>query len=304
MSLEIQDIELPNAQPGHVLVDMAYSSVNPVDLYISRGLVAPDGPLPRTLGTEGSGTFDSKPVVIRGFGLGTETDGLWATSAVVPRESLIFVPDGVSLLNASAMGVAGLTAWRTVTEFAEVSPDDRVMVLGASGGVGSIIITIAHRLGATVWGQTTNPANIGWLENLGCERVVVGAADQLTALVSDLSPTVVFDPLGGDFTGASITALEPGGRLVIFGTSSGTEGTVPLQALYRKRIKVIGYGGLGESPDVMRDQLVNSLDALASGQLEVTIGEVVPLGDVNRAALLLQQRQVRGKLILDLGASS
>lgn len=60
------------------------------------------------------------------------------------------MPAGVDLQHAAVMGVAGVTAWRTVTELAQVTKDDRVLVLGAAGGVGSVIVSVAHRLGATV----------------------------------------------------------------------------------------------------------------------------------------------------------
>jgi len=70
--------------------------------------------------------------------------------AIVPRAALIDVPAGVDLQHAAVMGVAGVTAWRTVTELAQVTKDDRVLVLGAAGGVGSVIVSVAHRLGATV----------------------------------------------------------------------------------------------------------------------------------------------------------
>ncbi len=100
--------------------------------------------MPRTLGTEGAGTTDGCPVMARGLGIGTTRDGLWATAAVVPRAALIDVPGGVDLAAAAAMGVAGVTAWRVVTELAQVKPDDTVLVLGATGGVGSIIVSAAE----------------------------------------------------------------------------------------------------------------------------------------------------------------
>lgn len=78
----------------------------------SPGRVAPGAPVPRTLGTEGAGTVDGRPVLARGHGIGTARDGLWATAAVVPYAALIDVPDGVALEQAAAMGVAGVTAWR------------------------------------------------------------------------------------------------------------------------------------------------------------------------------------------------
>ncbi|MGH9208787.1 MAG: zinc-binding dehydrogenase, partial [Acidimicrobiales bacterium] len=124
------------------------------------------------------------------------------------------------------MGVAGVTAWRVVTELAQVNDSDRVLVLGASGGVGSIIVSVARRLGATVWGQTGDAAKQTWVRERGAENVVVIGAGGLREAVRELKPTVVFDPLGNGFTGAATDALEESGRLVIFGTSGEATGHI------------------------------------------------------------------------------
>jgi NADPH:quinone reductase-like Zn-dependent oxidoreductase len=113
--LQIEDVELPEPAEGDVLLDIAYSGVNPVDIYAAQGKVSPNAPVPRTLGTEGAGTVGGRRVMVHGHGIGTARDGLWATRAVVPRTALIEIPERVPLEAAAAMGVAGLTAWRTVS---------------------------------------------------------------------------------------------------------------------------------------------------------------------------------------------
>ena len=80
--LMISEIDSPEPADDEVLIDMAYGGVNPVDRYGAIGRVAPDAPLPRTLGSEGSGTVDGRAVIVRGHGLGASRDGLWATQAV------------------------------------------------------------------------------------------------------------------------------------------------------------------------------------------------------------------------------
>jgi NADPH2:quinone reductase len=300
--LRIEDVDLPEPGEQEVVLDVAYSGVNPVDMYAAQGKVAPDAPVPRTLGTEGSGTVGGRPVMVRGYGIGTSRDGLWATAAVVPRAALIDVPEGVDLQHAAAMGVAGVTAWRTVTELAQVKADDRVLVLGASGWVGSIIVSVAHALGATVAGQTGHDAHRDWICGLGAGQVIVSGAEGLAEAAADFRPTVIFDGLGDGFTGAGIEALEPHGRLVLFGTSAGAEGHMSLQSLYRKGLRVLGYAGLLESDDTMSAAIRDALQALASGQLTVTVDSAVPLRDVSEAFERIQQRRARGKLVLDTRA--
>ncbi len=299
--LVVEEVDLPEPADGEVVVDLAYGGVNPVDRYGALGRVAPDGPLPRTLGTEASGRVDGRPVLVRGHGLGTARDGLWAERAVVPEAALVAVPDGVALEAVAGMGVAGVTAWRAVTEKAQVTADDRVLVLGASGGVGSIAVSVARSLGATVWGQTASPDKADWVRGRGASEAVVADAGSLVEAARDLRPTVVLDPLGGSFSGAAVELLEPRGRLVLFGTSADPVGQVPLQQLYRKALTVLGYGGLIEPDEVLARHLGTALEAMREGRLEVMVDRVLPLDEVNRAFELLVARQVLGKLVLDLG---
>lgn len=298
--LLVEEVELAEPGPGEVVVTLSYAGVNPVDRYGVLGRVAADGPLPRTLGTEGAGRVQDRPVLVRGHGLGTLRDGVWAGAAVVPEAALTDVPEGVDLAAAAAMGVAGLTAWRVVTEIGKVGADDRVLVLGANGGVGSIAVSVAHRLGATVWGQTMDADNVEWIAGRGADHVVVAGAGELAAATADFAPTVAVDPLGDGFTGASIESLAPHGRLVIFGTSAGPTGELPLQPLYRKGLTVLGYGGLIEPEEVLAKALRAALQALADGRLEVPVEAVLPLAEVNEALSRLASRGARGKLVLDV----
>jgi len=298
--LQITDIELPAPGEGELLVRLAFAGVNPVDHYAFLGRVAPDGPLPRTLGGEASGYVGERPVVVRGHGLGMSRDGLWAGAAVVPAASVIDLPEGVGMAEAAAVGVAGVTAWRCLTEKAAVSGEDRVLVLAASGGVGSVAVSIAAGVGARVWGQTTDAAKVDWIAARGAERVVVADAAGLVDASAGLDPTVVVDPLGGAFTGAAITAMHPGGRLVLLGTSAGTSAEVPLQALYRKGITVAGYGGLIEPDDAIARGVRATLRALAAGRAEIVVDRVVPLEEAERAFELIRSRTVKGKVVLDV----
>lgn len=298
--LEIEELELAGPAGDEVVVDMAFAGVNPVDRYQAEGRVAPDAPVPRTLGSEGVGMVDGRPVVVRGYGLGKSRDGLWATAAVAPTQALIPVPDGVSLPQAAAMGVAGVTAWRCATEKARLEAGDRVLVLGASGGVGSILLSIARAVGATVWGQTGAADKAEWIRARGAEQVVVGDAEEVLSSGRELRPTVVFDPLGDGYFGAAVEIMAEKGRLIAYGTSAGPDGRVPLQALYRKGITVHGYGGLIESDEALAAGIREGLEALRDGRMELVVDRVLPLDEVEDAFRLLADRSVSGKVVLDL----
>jgi NADPH2:quinone reductase len=200
------------------------------------------------------------------------------------------------------MGVAGVTAWRVVTELGQVTADATVLVLGASGGVGSIVVSVARAIGATVAAQAGSAEKAEWVKGHGADHVVVADAGGLAEAVGDLRPTVVFDGLGGGFTGAAVEVLRPHGRLVLYGASAGPEGQVPLRMLYRKGLTVLGYAGLLQSDEVMDAAIRKALQALADGRLAVPVDAALPLAQVNEAFDRFRQRKVRGKLVLDTQA--
>ena len=300
--LEIEEISLAQPEDDEVLVDMLFAGINPVDRYNILGRINKDQALPRTLGVEGVGRVDGRLVLVSGHGLGVSRDGLWAHHALVPKTACFEVPATVDPRQAAAVGVAGVTAWRTVTELGQVRADDKVLVLGASGGVGSIIVSLARALGAKVWGQSRSKDHEEWIIDLGAERVIVSDAEDLKGSLHGFEPTVVFDPLGGDYTGAAISALGAHGRLVLFGTSVSPHGEIPLQELYRKGVSILGYGGLGEDEAVLDHAKIRTLQALAEGLLAIPIDSEFPLEKVNDAFERLGDSARQGKVVLDLGA--
>lgn len=298
--LALEEVELADPAEGEVVVEMAFAGVNPVDRYQAEGRVAPQAPVPRTLGSEGAGTVEGRPVMVRGHGLGSTREGVWATAAVVPETAVIPVPAGVRLEQAAAMGVAGVTAWRCATEKAQVSTEDRVLVLGASGGVGSMLVSLARAAGASVWGQTGSADKAMWIRDLGADEVIVGDADQVVEEAGEYRPTVVFDSLGDGFFGAAVTVMADKGRMVSFGTSAGPTGDVPLQLLYRKALTVHGYGGLIETDEALDRGIREAVQAVADGRMRVEIDRVLPLEQATEAFGLLTDRSVRGKVVLGM----
>jgi NADPH2:quinone reductase len=298
--LRVEGVGLPAPAEEEVVVDLAFGGINPVDRYAIEGRVAPDGPLPRTLGAEASGYCDGKPVLVHGAGLGSRRDGVWAQRAVAPVSAVIALPGGVDMRAAGAMGIAGLTAWNVV-HLAGVGAGDRVLVLGAAGGTGLPIVSLASSLRATVWGQTRHEAKAAVLRAQGAAHVVVTNADGLAGTVREFQPTVVIDPLGDGFTPAALSAMAVGGRYVLFGTSAGATATLQLQQLYRSALHLLGYGGLQLTDEQRRAGLTGALAAMADGRLRIVVGRTFPLAEVNAAIEASCDRSVTGKVMLDLG---
>jgi NADPH2:quinone reductase len=298
--LEVQDVELPKPREGEVLVELSYAGVNPVDRYNALGRVALDGPMPRTLGGEASGHLDGVPVVVAGEGLGSTRDGVFAEAVVVPAGMVVEIPRGVSLRDAGAMSVVGLTAYQIV-ELAEVGANDRVLVLAGSGSVGLSAISYAVSKGADVWGQTSNESKVAAMTAMGANTAIIAADGAAVAdAVGEFKPTVVLDSLGGRFTASSLTVMAQRGRLVLFGASSAPTAEIDLLSLYRNRRRILTYGGLIATIEERRHGLAQALQAVAEGRLRLSIGVEFDLASVNDAFALLAGRSVAGKILLKL----
>jgi NADPH2:quinone reductase len=176
-----------------------------------------------------------------------------------------------------------------------------VLVLGASGGVGSVIVSLAHSLGATVWGQTGSEEKRDFVAAQGADDVVVGGPEAVADAAGRLQPTVVLDPLGGEFVRPVVEGVAPRGTIVSFGVSAGPEVSFNLQTLYRKSARIVGYGGMTITEEERREGLRTALDALAAGRLKIPIDSVLPLDEVGEAFARLERREVSGKLLLDVG---
>ncbi len=291
---------MPAPGAGEVRVDLHYGGVNPIDRYNAAGQVNPDAVRPRTLGGEAAGEVDGRLVLVAGEGLGFVRDGVWAQAAVVPSEAVVDVPDGVAAEHAAAMGIAGLTALNCVRTLARVTAEDRVVVLGASGGVGSMIVSLARSAGATVWGQTGSEAKAAAITAEGADRVLVGGPQDIAPALADLEPTVAFDVLGDAYTAALVEAMASRGRIVSLGVSAGSEVTFNMRLLYRKMLSLLGYGGTILTREDRRPGLQAALEAVRAGEMSVRIDSVLGLEDVNEAFQRLVDRSVQGKLLLDL----
>lgn len=298
--LQICEVELPAPSQDEVRVDLEYGGVNPIDRYNALGQVNPDAPRPRTLGGEAAGRVGDQLVLVAGEGVGFVRDGVWSQAAVVPREAVIDVPEGVAPEQVAAMGIAGLTALNCVRTLARVTPEDRVVVLGASGGVGSMIVSLAHSTGATVWGQSGSEAKTAAIMEEGADRVLVGGPEDIAAPLADYEPTVAFDVLGDGYLAALVEAMAARGRIVSLGVSAGADVTFNMRLLYRKMLSLLGYGGTILTRDERRPGLQAALEAVRCGDLKVRIDSVLPLADVNEAFQRLGDRTVTGKLLLDL----
>lgn len=295
-SLQIDELPDPRPSSGEVVVDVEYVGVNPLDVWVTQGTVAGGNqPLPFIPGVEAVGTVGGQQFAIQAPGYGTVQDGLYLQHASVPETALVPVPEGVDPVQAAVLPVTGATAWRLVNEVAPVAATDRVIVLGASGGVGSLVIQLAKAKGAVVWGQTRSHEKAEWITALGADRAVVATAEDLGTELTEFAPTIAFDSLGGRFTKSLVEVLELGGRIGLVGTSSNPEAMLDLRTMYRKGVSMLP-GSM--PPHRARPALEAVLADLAAGHLQVMVDQVLPLEGAADAHRRILDGRVRGKLLL------
>jgi NADPH:quinone reductase len=301
--LHLRELASPTAGPGEKLISLTHAAVNPLDVWTCQGNFAAITKLPHTPGAEGSGTDESGVLgIINGSGVGLGRPGTYAEAVAVPEAAWVPIPRGADPAVAVSMGVAGVTAHRCVVGIAKTNPDDVVLVLGASGGVGSIAAQLAKNAGATVIGQSSSKAKSAAVEATGAEVLIASDGAELTAALGDRKVSVVIDGLGGTFTGAAIGAMKPFGRLINYGTSASVDVMLQMRNLYRNGVSLIGYTGLLLTPEERAHALNELFADLAAGRIQVTIDEILPLSGAGEAHRRILAKEVVGKLVLDVRA--
>ena len=184
---------------------------------------------------------------------------------------------------------------------AEVTPDDRVRCSGPVAASGRSPFSWRLPRG-TVWGQTSNAANVAAIAEDGAAEVLVTDAAGLADAASAYAPTVVLDPLGGDFPDQVIPAMADRGRLVVYGTSADPTVTLNWRQMYRKAINILGYSGLIGTPGGEARCLEELFVAMAAGRIRVRLAGVLPLAEAADAYAMILERRAGGKLAVDCSA--
>lgn len=208
-AFEFTDVTVPPLKPGHVLVRVAATSVNPVDLKIRQGL--PAGPaLPGVIGCDVAGVVAAVGEGVSGFREGDEVygcaggvkgqGGAMAQYLLADARLLAPKPASLAMREAAALPLVGITAWEAM-ERTGVAAGDHVLVQGATGGVGHMGVQIAKARGARVAASVRKPAGVALAKSLGADDVIDAQGDARVQAIADLTGgqgfSVVFDTVGG-----------------------------------------------------------------------------------------------------------
>lgn len=295
--LRVETAALPEPGPGELRIRVAAAGVARADVLMRSGHYPGRTPdLPFTPGWDVAGTVDAiGPGAPAGWGgrrvVALTLTGGHAGHVSVPASAVVEIPQTLSWYAAASLPLNHVTAYELLHHVAGVRPGERVLVHGASGGVGLALLDLGRLSGADMYGVTTDPALIG---DTGATPVPRGASLPDT--------DVVLDPIGGATSRASWQALRPGGRLVSFGFLGGGS---PVPDLLRIR----AWNGLpngrrasfyrlstaaARSPGRIRDALA----AVLTAGLPHRITAPVPLDDVAEAHRLVDRRPYRKVLLI------
>ena len=298
--LRYVEVDDPVAGEGEVVVDVARSGINFADTHATRNDYLAEQSLPLIPGAEVSGrTPDGRRVAAL---LG---NGGYAERVTVPEALLIPLPDEVDDDQAAAMLLQGLTAMALVQRCARIEPGETLVVEAAAGGTGSMAVQLGKRAGAKVIGLASSEEKRALVEKLGADATVDSRAENLGEAIREANGgdrvDAVLHMSGGDAFDEELGVLAPLGRMVVFGIASREQRDVSTAALLRGSKTVVGFWlvHLLARPNLAVPMIGELVGAVASGDLEVTVGEVYPLSEAARAHEDLVARRTTGKLLLD-----
>jgi NADPH2:quinone reductase len=300
----LQHVDLPDPEPsdGEVLISVARAGVNFADTHQRRDDYLAPAQLPLIPGMEISGTTpDGTRVAALLAG------GGYAELVAVPEAYLVPVPAEVSDDQAAGLLLQGLTAWTTLKVSAHLEQGESVLIHAAAGGVGTLAVQLAKRMGAgTVIGTASSEAKRELAQRLGADATIDSHADDLEAAILEANGgrpvDVLLEMSGGKAFEASYAALAPFGRLIIYGIASREPNQISTGNLMHDTRGVIGFWLIqmvAHRQDLLREGIGELLGAVASGELEVVIGDTYPLSEAARAHEDIQARGTHGKLLLD-----
>ncbi|MEO6502684.1 MAG: quinone oxidoreductase [Jatrophihabitantaceae bacterium] len=307
--LQIQSREIGQPGPGQLLVQVAAAGVNFIDAYQREGIYPV--PTPFTVGSEGAGI-----VLSAGEGVTAAVPGdrvCWCLApgsaaglALVPESAIVPVPEPVSLEQAAAVMLQGMTAHYLVNDTYPVQAGDTVLVHAGAGGVGQLLVQLIKAKDAVVIATVGSEAKAAKVRELGADHVLnYTEIDDLAAAVRELTGgegvAAVYDGVGKSTFDASLASLRVRGTLAVFGAASGPVPPFDLQRLNAGGSLFITRPSLGHYVRTRQELLIRAgavLDALALGGLRVEIGGRYPLAEAVRAYTDLEGRRSTGKLLL------
>lgn len=303
---ELVEIIEPKPGRGEVLLEILACGLNFADLLMAKGTYQETPPVPFTLGLEvcgrvlDQGEGVSFPPIGARVALVGGSGGL-AERGVFPASACRLVPDAMPDEVAAGFQIAYGTSHLALTRRAQLRPGERLVVLGAAGGVGLTAVEVGKALGAQVIAVARGADKLAVAKAAGADHLIDAGAD-LTAEIKALGGAdVVYDPVGGAAFDAAFRACNREARILSIGFASGDVPKIPANILMVKNISVIGFywgGYMKFAPDALLNSLSELMEWYAKGRLHPHISHVLPLKQASKALALLADRKATGKVVV------
>jgi alcohol dehydrogenase len=314
--LRLGEVPTPEPGPGEVLVRIEACSLNHHDVFTRRGMPGIKVPLPMVPGCDGAGRIELIGDDVGGWASGSRVlidplvgstgmigDSQWGTCAQFVRvgaEQLIALPEDVDAIAASCLPVAFGTAQRMLVARGDVEEGESVLILGASGGVGTACVLLARSLGARVIAVAGSADKCARLEALGADETIDSSREDIVEharrttgrLFSGGGYDVVVNFTGGDTWAPSLRCAKKGGRVLTCGATAGFDPPTDLRYIWTGELDVRGSDGW------RRDDLLSLVGAVREGRLAPVVDRVLPLDDALEGLRLLEERSFFGKIVI------
>ena len=291
------DVEHPEPKADEVLVRVHAAGVNPADWKIREGMGEQFGfKLPFILGGDIAGTVAAIGAGVAGFKQGDAVYGItvshlsggYAEYALAKHDALASKPQSLDFVRAASLPIAALTAWQSMFDLARLSSGQRILITGASGGVGSMAVQFAKARGAFVTG-TASGKNETFVRELGADEFVDYTRQAFEEAIEDVD--VVFDTVGGETTERAFRTLKRGGFLVSAAQPPSEE---------KAREFGVNTAMVLCQPNAQQLSEINRL--IEAGAVKTHVETVLPLADAKKAHQLSQSGRTRGKIVLRVAA--
>ena len=306
--LELVDVPVPEPKANEAVVKLAASGVNFIDVYQREGRYKVS--LPFVVGQEGAGVVTTVGSNVTSLKAGdrvawTGLLGGYAEYAAVPADRLVAIPAGVTDQQAAAAMLQGMTAHYLCHDTYPLKRGETALVHAAAGGVGLLLVQMAHNIGARVLATVSTEEKAKLAREAGADEIILYTKSDFEAetrrLTNGQGVHVVYDSVGKTTFEKGLNVLRPRGMMVLFGGSSGAVPPFDLIALSQKgslyvtRPTLVNY-------IASREELMSRSGAvfamISSGKLKLRIAHTYPLAEAQRAHRDLEGRKTTGKLLL------
>lgn len=308
--LRVDEVPEPTPGAGEILVDVRAAGVNFPDVLLSHGKYQFRPPPPFVPGGEIAGVVQAVGPGVTSLSAGdrvaaTMIHGAFAERVVVNEAAAVKLPDAVSFEIGAATLLTYATTVHALVDRAGLRAGETLLVLGAAGGVGIAAVEIGALLGAKVIAAASTPEKIAFCKQHGASEGIVYTSEDLKertkALTSGAGADVIYDPVGGPYTEPALRSIAWEGRLLIVGFAAGDIPKIPMNLVLLKGCQIVGvfWGSF-----VMRTPEKNLANArrifewVAEGKLHPHVDAVLPFARAQEALERLEQRQVKGKIVL------